>query len=100
MLKELDGHQGAVTCMALDAMFLFTGSDDCTIRIWNLSTISDAYQLGRIEAHRESIRDLIFIEDLGCLVSCAYDGYIRLWAYDEQDTTDTDQCGRLLRQMA
>ena len=29
------GHTDAVTCLALDANFLFSGSDDCTIRLWD-----------------------------------------------------------------
>lgn len=29
------GHAGAVTCLALDSNFLFSGSDDCEIRVWD-----------------------------------------------------------------
>lgn len=29
------GHTGAVTCLALDSNFLFSGSDDCEIRVWD-----------------------------------------------------------------
>ena len=30
-------HNDAISCMALDGNFLFTGSDDCTIKIWNMA---------------------------------------------------------------
>ncbi len=29
------GHTAPVTCLALDANFLFSGSDDATIRLWD-----------------------------------------------------------------
>ncbi len=29
------GHTDAVTCLALDSNLLFSGSDDCTIRVWD-----------------------------------------------------------------
>ncbi len=29
------GHKNAVTCLALDSNFLFSGSDDCTICLWD-----------------------------------------------------------------
>lgn len=29
------GHRNAVTCLALDSNFLFSGSDDCTICLWD-----------------------------------------------------------------
>lgn len=29
------GHTEAVGCLALDANFLFSGSEDCTIRVWD-----------------------------------------------------------------
>jgi WD40 repeat protein len=35
LLGEHVGHREAVTCMALDANFLFSGSDDCDIRMWD-----------------------------------------------------------------
>ena len=38
----LEGHDDSVTCMALDANFLFSGSDDTTIRVWNLVHVTEA----------------------------------------------------------
>ena len=34
---ELVGHTDSVTCMAIDGNLLFTGSDDCTVRQWELT---------------------------------------------------------------
>ena len=30
------GHQDSVTCLALDANFLFSGSEDTTIHMWDV----------------------------------------------------------------
>lgn len=35
--KEMSGHTDSVTCMAIDGNLLFTGSDDKTIRQWELT---------------------------------------------------------------
>lgn len=37
-LKTLEGHIGAILCMAIDALgkILFTGSGDHTIRVWDI----------------------------------------------------------------
>ncbi|PNH10255.1 Outer row dynein assembly protein 16 [Tetrabaena socialis] len=34
-LGSHSGHKDAVTCLALDSNFLFSGSDDCTICLWD-----------------------------------------------------------------
>jgi WD40 repeat protein len=34
--KWLEGHTDSVTCMTNEEKMLFTGSDDCTIKLWNM----------------------------------------------------------------
>jgi len=36
----MDGHEDSVTCMVIDQNILITGSDDMTIRLWNLESFS------------------------------------------------------------
>lgn len=38
--KQMDGHEDSVTCMVIDENILITGSDDQTIRLWNLESFS------------------------------------------------------------
>ena len=83
--------------MALDAMFLFTGSDDGSILIWNLTSVEEAYQLSSICAHTSSVRSLCFVEAVCYLVSCASDGYIRVWNYNEEGT-NSSHCGKLVEE--
>ena len=47
----LRSHEDSVTCMATDAYFLFTGSDDKTIRHWSMESWS---LIGIIGSHGDS----------------------------------------------
>jgi hypothetical protein len=40
--------------MAMERKFLFTGSDDMTIIIWNMLK-GNRFMVGRLEGHKESI---------------------------------------------
>jgi len=42
----MQGHKDSVTCMIVDELILFTGSDDGTIRQWNLGTFDAAGEIG------------------------------------------------------
>jgi WD40 repeat protein len=90
--SELEGHDDSITCMSLDANFLFTGSDDKTIRIWNLVHVKEAYQLSVIKcAHASPVQDIMILEDTGHLVSCAFDGKIRLWDWGHEEEMNSKQ---------
>lgn len=45
----MEGHTDSVNCMAIDGEMLITGSDDRTIRLWNLNTFTPASILGTHE---------------------------------------------------
>ena len=42
-VTRLNEHTDAVTALAADANYLFSGSDDLTIRIWNLANMLEPY---------------------------------------------------------
>ena len=42
-MTRLNEHTDAVTALAADANYLFSGSDDLTIRIWNLANMLEPY---------------------------------------------------------
>lgn len=44
---EMEGHDDSVTCMAVDGQILMTGSDDCTVRLWNLQSFKPLSILGQ-----------------------------------------------------
>ena len=51
------GHNDSVTCMALDGNLLFTGSDDCSIRQWELTLNSPSGVVGEVD-ERKYTQDL------------------------------------------
>lgn len=78
----LKGHTDAINCLTMDQNYLFSGSDDLTIRIWEAT---NCYYLFKIDkAHDLGIKDLIIIEETGHLISCAFDGKIHIWDYKEK----------------
>lgn len=64
--------------MAIDNFILLTGSDDMTIRTWNLVTFQPQ---GIVGNHTEPVRDLLFMDN-GLLISCSYDKKIIAWVYN------------------
>ena len=47
---EMEGHTDSITCMVLEGYMLFTGSDDGTIRSWNMVNFQHS---GVIGEHKE-----------------------------------------------
>eukprot|EP00658_Telonema_sp_P-2_P002120 TRINITY_DN10801_c0_g1_i6.p2 TRINITY_DN10801_c0_g1~~TRINITY_DN10801_c0_g1_i6.p2 ORF type:complete len:440 (-),score=108.37 TRINITY_DN10801_c0_g1_i6:178-1497(-) len=81
-LKEFRGHEDSVTCLALDGNFLVSGSQDRTIKLWNLlSEHQETHLVKTLPGHRRTIEDLLVLAQSGHLVSCATDGHIKCWDY-------------------
>jgi len=77
---QLKGHTDSVTTMVVDGNLLITGSDDCTIKSFNLV---DNYLSGEIGEHEDAIQDMTILKN-GLLISCAYDGKIICWQYRDK----------------
>ena len=70
-------HTDSVTSFALDGYFLFSGSCDHTIVMWNLENYT---HVGVLQGHKAPIQDLMMLKN-GFLVSCAFDTKIIIWDY-------------------
>lgn len=70
-------HTDSVTCFEIDGYFLFSGSDDMTIVMWNLNNNT---QIGILKGHTHSIQSMMMLHN-GYLVSCSYDHKIHFWDY-------------------
>jgi len=84
--REFHGHEDAVSCLALDGNFLVSGSQDKSIRIWNLlAQDEEDSQVKQLPGHRRTVEDLLVIASSGHVVSCATDGHIKCWDYTSEE---------------
>ena len=74
----LRGHKGAVWSVSFspDGNFLASGSDDETIRLWEVGT---GQHSGTLTGHTDWVRSVAFSPDGTTLASGSDDGTIRLW---------------------
>ena len=89
----LRGHKGAVISIALEKNFLFTGSDDTTIKVWETH---NNYMLYSLEGHTSGVRSIIIL-DMGYLISCGADKKVKAWDYKEQKCVKTVEKSEELR---
>lgn len=92
-LGKHTGHLEPVCCMAMDANFLFSGSEDRTIRVWDALPASPVGTklssnpfhggtlLKTLEGHKGTVTALKVLTSSGHLVSCSIDGCVMLWDY-------------------
>ena len=84
LVTEMEGHTDSTTCMVIDGNNLITGSDDNSIRIWNLIGFTPEGVLG---THKEAISDLLLL-NTGLLVSCGQDKMIFVWRWQSQQIVE------------
>ena len=71
--------------MVLDEFILITGSDDHTIRLWNMRNFTPS---GIVGTHAEAIQDMILIKESGLLVACSQDRKVICWIYQKGEILD------------
>lgn len=82
-VANLRGHKSAVHALAAEqgGNLLVTGSDDCSVRLWDV----DAQQcLAIMEGHSAPIRSVSIFPNLSLVASGASDGSMRLWGLEWQ----------------
>ncbi len=80
----LQGHNNSVFSLALDGQRLFSGSDDNTIKIWDLNTNTCTATL---QGHNGSVESLAL--DGQRLISGSYKGAIEIWDLNTNTCTAT-----------
>ncbi|DBA04647.1 TPA: hypothetical protein N0F65_012230 [Lagenidium giganteum] len=96
-------HDDVVTSLVMHGCFLFSGSEDTSIRIWNLFELEEAYQLQRLQMPASvapfptTIACLDVVEDSAAIFSATVDGNIVLWDYTTyEDEHDFKSFGKVL----
>ena len=77
-VATFDGHTGNVTSLAwhADAKWLATGSEDGTLKIWDLRTTSRAQ---RWYDHHSAVNDVVVHPNQGDVISCDQSGSVKVW---------------------
>ncbi|GMH37101.1 hypothetical protein BSKO_04974 [Bryopsis sp. KO-2023] len=91
------GHKEPISCMAMDANFLFSGSEDRTINVWDAlpaPPLGSSYSshpfrggtlLKTLQGHKGTVTGLVILKASGHLVSCSVDGFVMVWDYVSGD---------------
>jgi WD40 repeat protein len=84
LIKSLEGHESSIHCMTTDKYYLFTGSIDSQILIWNMMDQSLLSVLGN-PSYSIGVNDIMMIESYGVLVSATSDKKINIWKYESKE---------------
>ncbi|CAK7347988.1 unnamed protein product [Dovyalis caffra] len=74
LATSLEGHTGAVNCLAVGAKWLYSGSADSTIRVWDLDTLQC---IRTLNGHADAVMSLVCWNQY--LLSCSLDRTIKVW---------------------
>lgn len=78
-ILQFEGHKDWVRCVAFspNGKYIVSGSDDRTIRLWNVETGEAAFK--PFEGHEDEVHSVAFSPDGKYITSGSVDHTIRLW---------------------
>lgn len=80
---KLKGHKKAISALSFnkEGNLLVSGSNDCTIVLWDL--ISET-GICRLKGHRDMVTSVLFLEEYGMLLSASKDTLLKVWSIEGQ----------------
>ncbi|KAF0700131.1 Aste57867_9319 [Aphanomyces stellatus] len=87
--SELRGHGGAVytTKFSPCGRFLASGSLDCRVLLWDVTTKFNQQQLASLGQHSQLVIDVSWSNDSRSLLSASYDHTVKLWDVEKGQLT-------------
>uniref|UniRef100_A0A7S1SYF2 Uncharacterized protein n=1 Tax=Tetraselmis chuii TaxID=63592 RepID=A0A7S1SYF2_9CHLO len=85
LLSTYSGHTDAVNCVVLthDETRAITGSSDCSVHIWN---ISSAEKICELDGHDDWVYSCAVSQDDRMIVSASADQTLRVWDLEARET--------------
>lgn len=85
-LLTLKGHRSWVRCASFspNERWIVSGSDDCTVRVWDAET---GAQTRVLKGHLKTVTSVGFSPDERLVVSSSMDGSVRLWDADHDEAS-------------
>lgn len=78
-VRTLTGHQHSVRAVAAHADTLVSGSYDCTVRVWRISTGETLY---RLTGHTQKVYSVVLDHQRNRCISGSMDNMVRIWSLD------------------
>lgn len=94
-------HTDCVNCVRfLDDRTFATGSDDCTIALWDYRNLSQ--KISQLKGHRNWVKSIEYSPAIGQLITSAFDGRVYAWDINSYSTeaakpTELVSLDRLMR---
>ncbi|KAL4177530.1 hypothetical protein KRP22_002462 [Phytophthora ramorum] len=105
VMCSFKAHSDAVCSLTMHGCFLFSGSDDTFLRMWNMFDLSETYELGDLRppsspsssGSGSPIVCLDVVPFLGLVLSGAADGTLIIWDYTAfEDENAFDAYGKIV----
>ncbi|KAF2164646.1 hypothetical protein M409DRAFT_67767 [Zasmidium cellare ATCC 36951] len=78
-LRTLTGHHNSVRAIAAHGDTLVSGSYDCTVRVWKISTGDLVH---RLQGHSQKVYSVVLDHARGRCISGSMDNLVKVWALD------------------
>ncbi|KAF1350985.1 WD40-repeat-containing domain protein [Delphinella strobiligena] len=78
-LRVLQGHHNSVRAIAAHGDTLVSGSYDCTVRVWKIST---GELLHRLSGHSQKVYSVVLDHERGRCISGSMDNLVKVWSIE------------------